>query len=417
MKKRLVALATHWFESLVDRIELRRDRANTLELARKNQSAWRLASDPNASADDLSSLIREVLEEVHSCRGRDEWGMPLLRVLDSWKCPEWLCPAGFLIPPLAANPNTPPDLIVSLLRESPRLTLTGLLRNPVLPLLPLEVPDLFERLATYLPSGLVRSPNLTAELAGILAFHPNSFTAWEARSSVALSGEFRPDTDWRDAMERETFELARSSPFPDLLLDLAEFGLVPEAALPPTDSRFDNEELYYNIACAARTQGYTTLPDVKALDPETDLRSLIEIISYDGREIASYDSVLARWVVGHPNADRAVISAWFKLLVTAAFYEPGSPAVACIVLNALPTMFWRSLPMLPDEPYWPLLPDPWTICRSNRFGPLERCAAIPHLNDPPVNQDATPPYSEVIQWLLTDNNRYVRAAARERFGK
>src|SRR5690348_10278158 len=53
--------------------------------------------------------------------------------------------AGPIYAALAANPNTPPDILLPLAVGFPE----EFARNPVLPLLPLEMPDIIERLEQY----------------------------------------------------------------------------------------------------------------------------------------------------------------------------------------------------------------------------------------------------------------------------
>jgi hypothetical protein len=112
---------------------------------------------------------------------------------------------------LAANPNTPPPVLAKMAEFCP----DHFLRNPIVPLLPLEHPGFYGLLSTrgalQLAARRAASPALLARLSASADPVENA----TAQTHIANAGEADPEGDeWRDALraERDALPLAELPP-------------------------------------------------------------------------------------------------------------------------------------------------------------------------------------------------------------
>lgn len=364
-----------------------------------------------------------------------------------------------LVAGVCAHANTSPESLRALLVSDSEIAVAGLSTNPILPLLTLECPDLPTAVPLYVALSLVRRPGLTAAMAQFLTLHPAPLVAWEAETSVAVSGEIIAAEDWRKAIETAAQTLARHpmsyeswldqslwGQSEELLLNLAELGIIPPEILPVRRGRDYADQWRLEFAKESGPfykAGAYPLRTIFPGGPATGLRAFYfksptEFRTKDGlvydpatptdtlaATLADGDSSRWHWARNHPHFTDTVAHAWRTGLITRAFQlRSGSPIAAYFTLTRHPPSLWqqaRSLGMVfYEDPA--ILPDPWTLCGAaviyetyhTGFGPLERCAAIPLLSAPgPLDFRRR----SLIRRLLNDNNRYVRAAARERFGQ
>lgn len=121
---------------------------------------------------------------------------------------------------LAADPDTPPAQLLALAGRFP----AAFCANPLLPLLPLELPDLPERMGADALGALLRYAGVPADLLAFFAGYPDPAIAQLARQHVALAGE--AGADWPRQAALAARPLVPAAP-DDLLLDLLFLGAVP----------------------------------------------------------------------------------------------------------------------------------------------------------------------------------------------
>jgi hypothetical protein len=126
---------------------------------------------------------------------------------------------------IAANPNTLPDLLITLADTLP----FTVAENPVLPLLPLELPDLLDHRYRFRILPLLRAGNLPVVFVRLcLQQGQDRRLAELAQEHIAVAGEADPTaTDW----EEEIFaRLERLSPGSlEAIFEMVEYGLLPPA--------------------------------------------------------------------------------------------------------------------------------------------------------------------------------------------
>lgn len=356
---------------------------------------------------------------------------------------------------LAAHPNLPPDSLVRLLNVFSTDAFAGLSQNPIFPLLTLERPDLPGTIDVDVARKILRHESLTAPIAGFLALHSDAQVVWEAENTVVLAGEIEEGVDWPALLEADVRRLCHSSPSGDSawyvdhnrkqLFNLACMGIVPAEYLPHQDPCLEEEQkrrreiltylqthsptipthleripvknkagqsLWYYLQLSedpdedeVYLEDDISIGDVLALHPDTPAEVLAGLVSHD--------PVRLRWVWNHPNTDVEVRANWLAFTVQALLQGYGSWGVAMyFVLTRLPVSYWRNLLPVWGDRNESLAPDPWVIFRMEKFGLLERCGALSLLPDPPqFNQHCR----NLIHDLHFHNNRYMRAAVRERF--
>lgn len=94
-----------------------------------------------------------------------------------------------LIETIAAHPNSPPDLLSECLYRAPE----AFLRNPALPLLPLESPDFFERLSVGMMLHLLSFRELPLSIVRLLGASSEQRVVEAARHHIVVAGEAGED--------------------------------------------------------------------------------------------------------------------------------------------------------------------------------------------------------------------------------
>jgi hypothetical protein len=143
------------------------------------ETASQILADPTLPPEQLTAIAERALAE--------DWTLP---TADRRAAP--------LITAIAAHPNTPPATLADLLNRRPHDAYPGFIRNPVLPLLPLEYPDFVRKLGGATVHFLLLQRDLPAMAARLLATHPDPLTAFEARTHIALL----PDSKINSAEEQ-----------------------------------------------------------------------------------------------------------------------------------------------------------------------------------------------------------------------
>lgn len=392
---------------------------------RDSRDAVRAARNLASAPDTLPKALERAGEDL--CR--HPWWLPSLRAQ--------------AFTGLAAHANTPPEILVELLDKAPRTTARGLTRNPVLPLLTLECPEFPSLMSLDVARSLLSSPELTPEIARLLMLHPDPMIVWEAENSVVLAGEVEPGSDWRSEVEAAAIRLVsvcRSyggtayQEIPAYRL-LAELGYLRTDDFPiPNPGREHREQRHCKGRNAIQSrpqcwqEGWTTdelhwakgnlggrerystysecIREVLALHPRTPTWLLASSVC-----TANFS-----WVAGHPNANNAVFAALRSYAAALCFSNvEGSSCAAYFAMTRIPTDFW---PRYAKRIRYSSVPHPCEVCEGYqtdgqrmRFSALECCAAISLLPDFQDDQ-----WGRLrVRDLLNDNNRYVRAAARERF--
>ena len=190
---------------------------------------------------------------------------------------------------LAADPDTPPAQLFALAGRFP----AAFCANPLLPLLPLEFPDLPERLGSVTLGSLLRYSSMPADLLAFLAGYPTPSVAQLARQHIAFAGE--AGDEWMRHLVPALRPFAPTTP-DELLLDLVFLGAVP------TWLREALDEAVIALATTAPspTRLHYALPDGFTLaNPFTvaDLRHLAE------HELPAVRAFAA----SHPLADSALL--------------------------------------------------------------------------------------------------------------
>jgi hypothetical protein len=167
----LLAAIYRAFRWLLDFAARKRDitrwRAQWANANASRATATTVFEDPALPPDRLTTLAARALAE--------DWTLP---TADRRAAP--------LITAIAAHPNTPPATLIELLNRRPHDAYPGFIRNPVLPLLPLENPDFVHRLSGATIRFLLLQRDLPSTLARLLSTHPDPITAFEARTHIAL---------------------------------------------------------------------------------------------------------------------------------------------------------------------------------------------------------------------------------------
>jgi hypothetical protein len=134
---------------------------------------------------------------------------------------------------LAANPNTPADLLIYLMSIVPAQVI---LTNPVLPLLPLEIPDLAHKIADRAAAALLRQAAAPPGIVALLTASRDRTTADAARLHVSLAAEAAPDewesevrAYWRNEVQSADYRARQAH------LEMVELGVAPAwiAGPPP----------------------------------------------------------------------------------------------------------------------------------------------------------------------------------------
>jgi hypothetical protein len=120
---------------------------------------------------------------------------------------------------LAANPNTPPDVLSTLVASCPDEFLT----NPAAPLLLLEDPGFYDRVSTPTLKTLLVRENLPGWLVRALVAHRDPGVSEAARLHILLTGE--KGEGWRE--EARTAIFALPSGIPPILVELLDLQIAP----------------------------------------------------------------------------------------------------------------------------------------------------------------------------------------------
>ncbi len=197
-----------------------------LEL-RKRQEEWRrVVDDPNSPVAALANAIQEEERSwVYVFRlkqtGADS---TILDQMAAWRM-DFECA-------LFAHPNLPPDLFGRkfVVNES---TVSGLLRNPALPLILLECPDFIDQLSEADQSAFFRlalqNDAIPPVLLSLLKTIHSPWLALEAQTHISLEDPevpVLPDMEWLDIQITKIIQngtLARCC----LIYELAYHGLLP----------------------------------------------------------------------------------------------------------------------------------------------------------------------------------------------
>lgn len=421
---------------------------------------------------EIMEMIREEWEQKQKMRKASQRALEAAHVCDmpamelEKVCEPLLANAGInyessyvdaSVEAIAAHPNLPTNIIAHLLDIYPTETFAGLARNPAFPLLPLERPDMPGLVKPYVAQEILGSGSLQVPVAEFLTLHPDPMVAWEARNTVVLAGEIKPGDDWRALLEMDVnclcqAHLSQAKGWePDSLRrqlsDLIHMGIISREFLPfpdpcheealrrrqeilafieksptlPPYSEFDyavrrrEGQRWYNRKLSGNPENEDdtslnddiSLGEVLAVLPDTPAEVLEDLISHN--------PMWLRWVWNHPNANEEVRATWRAFKVAHLFilssYSATAPLSQCLALIHLPETFDQTSTTIWDKRTHYYLPDPWGICQGEYNDLVLRCAAIPLLTDPAMN---------LRRWglkrrLLKHNNRYIRAAAQERF--
>jgi hypothetical protein len=201
---------------------------------------------------------------------------------------------------LAANPNTPPDLLAFLMPLCP----VALAANPVLPLLPLEMPDFTARVPRRDRFDLLRRGDLPASLARLLRTDPDPEVAESAALHLAIAGEIAPADKARETEFREYLRTRATRPEEiHGLAELSAAGMVPDWLLPrrpdtlPVPSAADATRLQ---RLAVATLAGSPLPAPSKGD---DCRPLIGVARYLALRSLLGDPASRRLVPDSATAD------------------------------------------------------------------------------------------------------------------
>ena len=202
---------------------------------------------------------------------------------------------------LAQNPNTPPDLLQALLPRYPE----AIARNPILPLLPLEIPTFWQNADEDALLKMLRLSDVPKPVLEILASGGSGAIAQQAaRFHVGLFGEIALE-DWQNAAR----ELCRAQPIfrpqpalsreqaadfaknskgrgNQLLADWVEIGILPTSFFPDADLPEPIPHARQEID--PKRAG--------AIRPETSVETLRRLVE------SSDDNVLIAAIL-HPNTD------------------------------------------------------------------------------------------------------------------
>jgi hypothetical protein len=145
---------------------------------------------------------------------------------------------------LAANPNSPIELLLRLSKDFPE----QVLNNPVLPLLLLEnlAVDIFANFPESFLLELVNNPQTSQELLGILVSSKHPQIAQSAKLHVNWAGEM--SQGWHESV----LEFIHNTPIEEqdlrYLHKLAKYELIPEKVLPYIPANQQGEKLLEAIA-------------------------------------------------------------------------------------------------------------------------------------------------------------------------
>jgi hypothetical protein len=138
-----------------------------------------------------------------------------------------------LVSALLMNPNTPPQLLAGLAEKN----CAALCRNPILPLIPLEMPDFPTHLTPYTRQKLVMEPHIPRALLALFCNDVDPITAAGARQHITLAGEIPLEKAGEEIMTFLHRLATDVPPGPGRAAhrELVEYGFAPAwaAAFPP----------------------------------------------------------------------------------------------------------------------------------------------------------------------------------------
>jgi hypothetical protein len=195
-------------------------------------------SDELTHPDVTPERLRTVAEEALR-RAYDNPGLSLTPLRGAPWLPSPSPEVLSLYRQIAAHSNTPPELLL-LLVGFPGIG-DALLRNPVLPLLPLENLDFFAQLPSEARWRLLSSPDCPPSVVGMFAASPDALTADAARNHISRApvsdGPIRDQE--AELRKRLCHWVSEESPrVRALVVELHALGVLPEP--------------FWDIAAAAR---------------------------------------------------------------------------------------------------------------------------------------------------------------------
>ena len=135
----------------------------------------RIAEDPNATADVLHGLLDQ-LDQVEEMRNHS------------------------LIVAMAVHPNTSPDDLLRLLAMGwPRCN-RAMFQNPILPFLPLEMPDFWQRVSVRACEVLLGDETTPVSIINQLLHHPAESVVRDARLHITLAWQLQTCDEAREAI-------------------------------------------------------------------------------------------------------------------------------------------------------------------------------------------------------------------------
>jgi hypothetical protein len=217
---RTVEVVASWPGRIREWQEQRQAKAR-LRTILKEQAARREAATQDwftARSDELTrpDLTSERLQALTPLRGAPWLPSPSPEVL-------------LLYRQITAHPNSAPELL-HLLAGFPGVG-EALLRNPVLPLLPLENPEFFEQLSSEARWRLLASPDCPPSVIGMFAASPDAQTADAARNHVSRAPVSDSHNHSQDAQLRERLRqwvVGESPRVRALVVELHALGVLPE---------------------------------------------------------------------------------------------------------------------------------------------------------------------------------------------
>jgi hypothetical protein len=102
---------------------------------------------------------------------------------------------------ILAHPNTPPQILLEEINRNYLLS-PALFQNPILPLLPLEMPEFVGQLKPPVVEHIVRNESVPLAFARLLRTYPQPLLAWEAATLITATGEGNTEA-WRDTFMAE----------------------------------------------------------------------------------------------------------------------------------------------------------------------------------------------------------------------
>ena len=200
----------------------------------------RVAEDPDATSDVLVRIADEALERTNAKYQPNP---------QSWRT----CDA------LAAHPNLPLVWLVNVVNEISFFSIEGFSRNPLLPLLCLEMPDFWDKLWDETCGTLLAYDTLPLPIVQGLARHSNPAVAQITSLHILMEGEIKTSQEGNAALNDFWRTYCRNPPTPkgqwvrfpafEWHAECVRLGLAPSWAAPEpcSNRRLTNAVLWNEI--------------------------------------------------------------------------------------------------------------------------------------------------------------------------